>query len=155
MTHGLQSVRGPWVQGTLVRARTISYFPAIPGTATKIVCYFITGASTALGLPATCENVDLPLHTYHLCFCWHDQLTQITTSEWNNGRPPALDSSTSEFIAWALGWVGSLSEVLKDTSIRMPSLWVPVCNHPHASLAELLISLSPRQVTVICLDYFS
>lgn len=32
------SARGPWVQGTLVREGTISYFPAIPGT--RIVCYF-------------------------------------------------------------------------------------------------------------------
>lgn len=81
----MQSVRGPWVQGTLVRARTISYFPAIPGTATKIVSYFTNWSQYCSGFACYMpENVDPCLCTHIICASAGMTNCQITTSEWND-----------------------------------------------------------------------
>uniref|UniRef100_A0A8C6D2G0 chitinase n=1 Tax=Moschus moschiferus TaxID=68415 RepID=A0A8C6D2G0_MOSMO len=81
----MRSASGPWVQGTLVRAGTVSYFPAIPGTTNKIVCYFTNWSQycseVACYMP---KNVDPCLDT-HIIYVFAGMTNyQITTIEWND-----------------------------------------------------------------------
>lgn len=79
------STRVPWGQGILVRAGVTSYFPAIPGTATKIVCYFTDWSEYRPGIARYMpENVDPCLCT-HIIFVFTGMTNnQMTTIEWND-----------------------------------------------------------------------
>lgn len=67
------------------QGKDISYFPAIPGTATKLSVTSLTGAVLLwVCLLHARECGPLPLHTNHLCFCFSMTNCQITTSEWND-----------------------------------------------------------------------
>uniref|UniRef100_A0A8C0CVK0 chitinase n=1 Tax=Balaenoptera musculus TaxID=9771 RepID=A0A8C0CVK0_BALMU len=78
------STRVPWGQGILVRAGATSYFPAIPGTATKIVCYFTNWSQYCPGIAHYMpENVEPCLCT-HIIFAFTGMTNnQITAIEWN------------------------------------------------------------------------
>uniref|UniRef100_A0A8C9CFF5 chitinase n=1 Tax=Phocoena sinus TaxID=42100 RepID=A0A8C9CFF5_PHOSS len=94
--------RVPWGQGILVREGAISYFPAVPGTATNIVCYFTNWSQYCPGIARYMpENVDLCLCT-HIIFAFTGMTNnQMTTIEWND---ETLYQQGTENPAICWGW---------------------------------------------------
>uniref|UniRef100_A0A8C6C2E2 chitinase n=1 Tax=Monodon monoceros TaxID=40151 RepID=A0A8C6C2E2_MONMO len=94
--------RVPWGQGILVREGATSYFPAVPGTATKSVCYFTNWSQYRPGIARYMpENVDPCLCT-HIIFAFTGMTNnQMTTIEWND---ETLYQQGTENPAICWGW---------------------------------------------------